>query len=386
MTATLASPRPETADAPATPRPTTDRLRFVDHLRVALTALVVLHHLAITYGIAIGWYYMEVSADELVNLSALFFLLFNQAYFMSLFFLLAAYFTPASYERKGARGFLQDRGLRLGLPLLAFTFVIGPIAALWLYFTYARDTGPYWRYYLSSTGTGVAWFIAALLLFSLGYALWRRFAKPTAGQQRADAAPPAARLIIAFTLGLTLVSYLARIPFSVGYFAPWINFQFGYFPQYLAFFGVGLLAYRRNWLATIPARAGSIGFVAAIGATVVCLPLALVSGEAAFGGGSWQSLVYSLWDSTVAVGMALALVTFFRARFNSDGPVWGALSGGAYTVYLIHPLVLVAVGLAFSGITAHPFAKYALAAVIALPLCFGLAAALRRLPFARRIL
>lgn len=352
---------------------------------MALTALVVLHHLAITYGIAIGWYYMEVSTDEFVNLSALFFLLFNQAYFMSLFFLLAAYFTPAAYDRKGVRGFLKDRGLRLGLPLLAFTFVIGPIAALWLYFTYARDT-PYWRYYLPSTGTGVAWFIAALLLFSLGYALWRRFAGPTAGQQRPSAPPPAARIIVAFTLGLAVASYLARIPFPVGYFVPWINFQFGYFPQYIAMFVVGLLAYRRNWLATIPARAGIVGLIAALVATVICLPLALISGEVAFGGGTWQSFLYSLWDSTVSVGMALALLTFFRARFNGTGRVWRFLSGGAYSAYLIHPLILVAVGLALSGLTAHPLLKFALAAAIALPLCFGCAALIRKLPFAGRVL
>ena len=45
---------------------------------------------------------------------------------MGFFFLLAGYFTPASLERKGYARFLGDRFLRLGLPLLAFIFILGP--------------------------------------------------------------------------------------------------------------------------------------------------------------------------------------------------------------------------------------------------------------------
>ena len=46
---------------------------------------------------------------------------------MGFFFLLAGYFTPASLERKGYARFLGDRFLRLGLPLLAFIFILGPL-------------------------------------------------------------------------------------------------------------------------------------------------------------------------------------------------------------------------------------------------------------------
>jgi glucan biosynthesis protein C len=52
----------------------------------------------------------------------------------------------------------------------------------------------------------------------------------------------------------------------------------------------------------------------------------------------------------------------------------------------IHPLILVAVGYTLSGTTAPPFIKLALAATLALSLCFGAAALIRRLPFDRRIL
>ena len=42
---------------------------------------------------------------------------------MGFFFLLAGYFTPASYERKGAGAFLTDRFVRLGIPLIMPTLI-----------------------------------------------------------------------------------------------------------------------------------------------------------------------------------------------------------------------------------------------------------------------
>jgi hypothetical protein len=85
-----------------------------------MTALVILHHTAITYGGPGGWFWRENETSAAP--SSLLFTLFcatNQAYFMGFFFLLAGYFTPRALERKGYKAFLRDRVLRLGLPLLA---------------------------------------------------------------------------------------------------------------------------------------------------------------------------------------------------------------------------------------------------------------------------
>src|SRR5262245_9401324 len=95
------------------------RLVFIDNLRVVLTVLVMLHHLAITYGAPGDWYYNEAPVLDMP--SSLLFTLFvatNQAFFMGFFFLISGYFIPSPYNRKGARLFLQDRLLRLGIPLL----------------------------------------------------------------------------------------------------------------------------------------------------------------------------------------------------------------------------------------------------------------------------
>ena len=83
---------------------------YIDRLRTVMTAFVILHHTAITYGSPGGWFWRELEPSG--SLSSQLLLLFcatNQAYFMGFFFLLAGYFTPASLERKGYARFIGDR-------------------------------------------------------------------------------------------------------------------------------------------------------------------------------------------------------------------------------------------------------------------------------------
>jgi hypothetical protein len=83
-------------------------------------------------------------------------MLMNQAFFMGCFFLLAGFFTPGSYDRKGGRSFLADRLLRLGVPLLIYEFVLGPLATLPVYRALLADAAAagsappsYWDFYVS---------------------------------------------------------------------------------------------------------------------------------------------------------------------------------------------------------------------------------------------
>src|SRR5882757_694967 len=85
---------------------TSTRLWFVDNLRVVLTSLVVLHHIATMYALPL-WYYTEPPTSGTAALGLTVFLLVDQAWFMGAFFLLSGYFTPGSYDRKGPRAFLR---------------------------------------------------------------------------------------------------------------------------------------------------------------------------------------------------------------------------------------------------------------------------------------
>ena len=108
------------------------RLLFVDNWRLALVILMVVHHMAVIYGAGTPFYYLEPPwKDPWAFLTLLIFVLVNQSWFMGAFFLISGYFTPQSFDRKGAGSFLKDRLLRLGIPLVIFIFVLNPIASIW---------------------------------------------------------------------------------------------------------------------------------------------------------------------------------------------------------------------------------------------------------------
>jgi glucan biosynthesis protein C len=366
------------------------RLFFIDNLRVALIILVVLHHLAVVYAANTGFYYLEPAYQDLPAVVVLiFFELFNQAYFMGFFFLLSGYFTPGSFDRKGLRSFIKGRLIRLGIPLLVYMFVLNPIACIGIYqmpVELTKITTPFtWQQYPRLIGKGPLWFVVMLLVFDFGYAAVRFAAKGRMPRPTRDDAMPRYRTIGLFILALALASYLIRIVLPMGKSV--LGFPtLAYLPQYLSFFVLGIIGARRNWLQIVPGSMGKVGFGAAMGATLVLMPLAFTGKTNFLGGGYWQSAAYALWDSTFAVGICLALTTLFRRFFSRQGRLGRLLAPSAFTVYIIHCPVIVLLALALRGIQLEHLLKFGLAALLGVPLCFVLAILIRKIPFASRVL
>jgi ABC-type Na+ efflux pump permease subunit len=382
----------------------TSRLFYIDNLRAFLAILVVLHHVAMVYGAVLPmFYYMEPPfiapgvIDPLAYLALLVFSLLNQGWFMGAFFLLAGYFTPGSFDRKGPATFLKDKLLRLGIPLVVFWFVLNPLSWLGLWLMPATLTGittpPTWGAYLRFIGMGPLWFVAMLLVFSLGYAVWRMLAGNRKPLQPSNSGPGYLGIGI-FCLALAGLSYLMRMIIPIGK-SVWEFPTLAYLPQYLSFFVVGTIAYRRNWFRTLPLSMGIVGLAAALVAAVLLFPLAF-SGRLfalelpamgnAMGNGHWQSAVYALWDAIFAVGMCLGAITLFRRFLNGKGWFGRFLSQQSYAVYVTHIPVLVVVAWALSGIVLAPLLKFGLAAIVAVSTCFVVAYVVRKIPGVSRVL
>ncbi|NRQ33432.1 acyltransferase [Nonomuraea sp. NN258] len=351
------------------------RLGAIDNLRVVLTALVVLHHVAVTYGNIPLWFYVEPAQDPSGRILDLF-VLFNQAFFMGFFFLISGLFTPGSHDRKGGRAFARERLLRLGVPLLIFLVLLRPLVTLDAYA--AHDELPYWLFYLVSWDPGQMWFVEVLLAFSLLYALWRRRRDSI---QAPPPAPPRFRSIALFTLGLAAVTVLWRIWVPTGTYVPVLGLPTpDFLPQYAAMFLAGTAAHRRGWFETLPRRAARLGLLAAALASAALLPAAFVLP------GPLGGAFMATWQSVFAVGIIIGLSVLFRERFHRQGPRGRFLSQHAYAVYLLHPLVLVAVGHALRWLEAAAIVKFTLAAAVSLPLCWALAYLVRSLPGVKRVL
>ena len=376
------------------------RFAFIDNLRILLVILVILHHLAITYGGEGSWHYYEGRADTIAATVLTLFVAINQAFFMGFYFLIAAYFVPRSLEQRGSKEFLRERVLRLGVPLAFQLLVVGPLlsyglgitiwgfqGSLWAY------VGEYWQHY-QCLDTGPLWFVEALLIFSIAYALWWRLAKSPAQEARGEGPAPGNGAIAVLALAVGLVTFVVRIWLPVGWsFAP-LGFQLPHFAQYISLFLVGTIAHRRGWLSAISedaARGRLWGRVVAC--LIVLAPVLFVTGGAlqgstdVFRGGlHWQALAYALWEQFLCVAMVISLLVTFRRRYDHQGELAREMSASAYAVYIWHAPILVFVALGLRAVELYPLLKFALAALISLPLCFVVGALGRRLPLARRIL
>lgn len=100
-----------------------------------------------------------------------------------------------------------------------------------------------YRYFI---GLGPLWFVAMLLIFTFGYAIWRGLTGKGPSPSMTGPSRPGYLGIGVFTLALALVSYLTRfvVPLgkSVSLFVPFLSFPtIAYLPQYLSFFVLGVL-------------------------------------------------------------------------------------------------------------------------------------------------
>jgi peptidoglycan/LPS O-acetylase OafA/YrhL len=367
---------------------------YIDRLRSVMTAMVILHHTSITYGAPGGWFWTELKPSGAVSSILLtLFVSTNQAYFMGFFFLLAGYFTPASLERKGYGRFIGDRFLRLGLPLLAFGLVLGPLTAAIV--NYAEGDGFWacivWLWRHKEFINGPLWFAQALLIFSLAYCAWRAVSgAKLAGAERAEKPVPAGRWWLVSALGTGVAALAIRQVIPVGQNV-W-GLQLSYFASYIVLFCVGIAVWRSDWLRQLTwgnARTGIVAFAVAWPAMPVGIAIARAlngPGKSNFGGGlSWTAILYALWEPFVAWGLIAAWLLVFRARMNGASAIWDWLNRRAYAVYIIHPPVLVGIALLLHGWVAPALVKFGVVGALACMATWLIADPLVRMPGVRRV-
>ena len=186
------------------------RLSYLDNLRIFLTILVIFHHASIAFGGGGSWPVEDPEEDLLTSIVLTFFTAVNQSYFMSAFFLLAGYFTPRSLEKKGARSYLLDRLIRLGIPLLIYTTLIINLNAFLIQVVWLKQPFEWTVEY----NPGHLWFLQALLLFAVIYVIYRHFSDQEPERKLfqiyPDRFPPNRALILSIAI-LAVLTFVVRI-------------------------------------------------------------------------------------------------------------------------------------------------------------------------------
>ncbi len=368
------------------------RLAYLDTVKVPLVVGVIAMHTAITYGLDGSWYlesYDEMSGAVVALITTL--LGVGWLFGLGLFFLIAGRLTSPSLGRKGPRRFAKDRLVRLGVPLVAYTLLASPVLEYVSYRENDNGTGAFWPFVREQVwhfAPGPTWFLEALLVFSLAYALWRAL--------RGDARPPVWRRlwgveVAGVAVAIAVSAFAVHLVFPVG--SEQFHLQLAMFPQYAILFAVGVAAGRRGWLETITPqlqrRCGFAGLFAALALPAVLAVGGFFDGGAAedrfAGGWHWQAAAAAVLEGALAASMCVWAVGHFRANQERyDRPLIRRMAPPAYGAFIIHPPVLVGLAFALQPLPVPAELKFLALLVGGVAGSFGLTALARRRVFDHR--
>lgn len=363
-------------------------LVFLDVLRVLIISMVIIHHAAQAYGPTGGfWPVQDAATSDWFRP----FYTVNAAVGLGMLFLIAGYFTPASYERKGPRRFLRERWTRIGIPLVVFVLAVNiPLAYL------ASGRPEPWTFITGLYGDAWQgayfhlWFLGHLLIYTAVYALWagRRRSRAEAGRpaKRRLLPPPGHAALLGFATALILVTWIIRWWFPVDSWLPLffvVPAEPANLAQYVSLFALGILAYRNQWFTRIPKGVGlpwlAVGFLATV-AIFSLQAFNLWFTLTATGGFGWPSLVRVSLETLVCIGLSVGLMVAFREVLHRRSRLLAAMATASYAAYILHVYIVVGLQVAVLQYPWPAGVKFLAVAVAGVALSFGIGHFSRTVP------
>lgn len=370
MSTRTASQRPASV-ASAAPRE-----YWADNLRVLVIAAVVVYHTSTAYIGGSSWYFMQrvpSGSWSAVTLAGE----VMAAFALGPLFLVAGWFSARSVAHRGAGAFARARLLRLGIPLIAFTFLVNGLA------DYVGSLGqgihPSLPDYLDgSFGVGPMWFVAALLACSLAYAVFRRLRVPPVERRRSAAQVTVAAAVLIAVAGFAVWQ---RWPLDDG--TTFLDARWAEWPQGAVLFALGVWAGESGRLDELTAKARRLGWTAlaalALLAAVLGYENARGNLESTLHGAGWPTMLATVLYAIISVAFTVWFTALIRSRWSGHGKLRARAGQASYTTYFVHPLVLTAIMVSFASLALAPEMKFLIVAAVAVPACYVAGYALTRL-------
>jgi hypothetical protein len=392
------------------------RLVYLDNLRLLMIVFTVTLHLAMAYGGLGDWYYKEQGQLEGLQLVIFNFIqLFTQSFFIGIMFIITGYFAPASYDKKGFYKFVRNRLYRLGIPALAYMLIIYPFIIIVLLQVETFSISTYIKYITSLQFieySGPQWFTVALLVFSIAYAAVRHVGQLLPGGQarqnsvgaagcgspensvgaESTGSFPSIPSILAFILVMSACTFFIRVYYPMG--KRFLGVPLCFFPQYALLFFVGIKCRRGKWLDSLDYAKGKPWLILGLALGLAFWVGILVATDATggdfinlLGGRNWYSAAYVLWESFVSIFMSIGMFALFKEKCNNQNKLFKAMSGAAFSVFVIHPPIIVALTLLVKPVNASLIAKFLMLAPVNILACFVLAYfTIGKIPILRKLL
>ena len=320
------------------------RQYFLDNLKLLLTVLVVFHHAAQAHHEGAYWPYSF--EDHSMYIPWIWkFLSTNASFFMGLYFLIAGYFVPVSYDRQRAGVFVKKKLLHLGIPCILMTALLSLM--------------------VGHLEIGHMWIVENLLVFSLLYVVYRLIFKPERAQAEPRSLSVLWLLLIALVMGLAVQ--------IVRSFSPqdrWINvlhilyFEPARYPQYVIMFILGVMLERHRVLENLDRRTG---------ATFLAIGLLLAVGNYLRSSGPWGSFVdawFGFYESMMSVFISFGLIWLFRELFNGTNSFFKWACKQTYAVYIVHLPLMILIQHLTDGMITRPMPEFLFIGVASLVASF----------------
>lgn len=331
------------------------RQYYLDNLKLFLTVLVVFHHAAQAHQEGAYWPFSFDDASMYIP-GIWKFMSTNASFFMGMFFLIAGYFVPVSYDRQNAGVFVKKKLYHLGIPCVLMTALLSLM--------------------VGHFEIGHMWFVENLLLFSLLYVVYRLVFGPVRTQTEPRSISVVWLIAIALAMGLAVQ--------IVRGFSPqdrWINvlhilyFEPARYPQYVIMFILGVCMEKHRVFDNLDSRSG---------VTCLVIGLLLTMGNYLRSGGPWDSFVsswFGFYESMMSISISFGLIWLFKKLLSGTNAFFKWACKQTYAVYIVHlPLMIFIQYLTFGmGMIMSPIPEFLFIGVVSLVASFLLSWAINAL-------
>jgi len=391
---TISSAVTDTHAAPAAK----SRNPSLDRARTFLTLVVLLHHAVIPYT-----YFGHTDPKSFFGFDMI--VLATDSFFMAMFFFLSGLFAWSGIARKGPRGYLADRLLRLGLPFAVCAFTVIPLAYYAISLRQHPEIGfPAFWWNMVTKGpwpSGPIWFLWVLFAFDLVACLLYRLSPhlldPINRLSLHGRRRPA--VFFAVMLAVTAAFY---VPGLVHYgHSSWFEFgpfsvQHGRVMLYASYFffgaGIGVANIDRGLLAA-DGRMSKVSWDWMVLAIVpYCLLWGLIFIKRQILGNpsplpDWYEALYAVCFAIFSVAiMFLILAWFLRFRHAGSARLLDPMQSDAYGMFLVHYPIALWLAYWLYDYDLHAILKASIVFVLTVAFSWGITRALRQIPGASKVL
>lgn len=342
-----------------------ERRHDLDWIRVICTAAVFVYHVMMYFN-TWPWHAKNgvlTPAFQPLNLMLM-------AWIMPIFFLISGFAAHSVLERRSASGFLKERLVRLGVPLLLGVFVLSPIQVYSERITYGQFSGTFLQFlpryfhgwYGITPGGNFAWmglhlwYLLALLVFSVVTlpVLLRTRARQFSGplDRLIHEAGPAGALLLPPVLVLGLEGFLHAMGWDGG--------QSGWpFGVYLAQYLLGFLLLPADGFRAGVRQAGRVAWA---GVAITFVSVAFIPEPADFGG---AFVVWHLAKACNSWWWIVGLLYLGDRHLNRNSRVLAYCNEAVLPFYVLHQPIIVTLGFALRAVPIPIAVKFPLLLTIA---------------------